>query len=324
MTNTDVSIIVTTFERPGHLAKCLRSLANQDFEPACCEVVVADDGSRGGETEACVAEFAQRWTGSSTRFLTQVKEGFRLATCRNKAAAIARGKALIFLDGDCIVPPKFVRVMLDELRANVVVAGDCYRLTQEATKQIDASKVDTWDLESTISREESKRLSRKALRARIYSFLSIPMRPRLTGCAFACFREDLIGINGFDENFVGWGFEDRDIQRRFLLNGIRTRTVLHRVKAVHLWHPSDPTFARNGVGTANRTYYQTAPVKAFCQRGVSQYLDGSVAFQAYESVNPAKLATRGEDRTAKSPFNRAVGNCDSTTPAPASLSLSIS
>ncbi|WP_158265633.1 glycosyltransferase [Blastopirellula marina] len=281
MTSAEVSIVVTTFERPNHLRNCLRSLENQDYNPRCYEVIVADDGSRGSETEGCVAEFATHWPGR-TLFLTQPKKGFRLATCRNKAAAVSSGRIVIFLDGDCVVPPQFVRAMVDELRPRTVVAGDCYRLTQEATESIDLPRIDTWDIEQVISHKESKRLRRKAFRARIYSLLSVPMRPRLTGCAFACHREDLLSVNGFDENFVGWGFEDRDIQRRFLLNGIRTRTVLHRVKAIHLWHPFDPTFSRNGEGTANRTYYEQGPVTPYCQRGMSQYLDGSVACQIFD------------------------------------------
>ncbi|WP_158545333.1 glycosyltransferase [Bremerella cremea] len=289
MTSADISIVVTTFERPGHLRNCLRSLENQDFDARRCEVIVADDGSAGSETEACVAEFAQRW-GGRTLFLTQAKAGFRLAMCRNKAAAVSQGPELIFLDGDCIVPPQFVRSMVEGLQPGVVLASDCYRLSEKATQSINGDRIDAWDVEKLICQNEVKRLSRKTFRARVYSLLSLPMRPRLTGCAFACRREDLLGINGFDENFVGWGFEDRDIQRRFLRNGIRTKTVLHRVKAIHLWHPFDPTFARNGEGTANRAYYEQSPVMPFCQHGMNQYLDGSVPYQTYDRPLSSRLA----------------------------------
>ncbi len=321
MTTVDISIVVTTFERPNHLRHCLRSLENQDYDPRRLEIIVADDGSRGSETEARVAEFAQRWPGR-TLFLTQPKEGFRLATCRNKAAAVSGGRVLIFLDGDCVVPPQFVRVMNEELRSGVVVAGDCYRLSQAATQKIDLSRIDAWEIESVISQEESRRLWRKTFRARIYSLLAMPMRPRLTGCAFACYREDLLSINGFDENFVGWGFEDRDVQRRFLLRGIRTRTVLHRVKAIHLWHPFDPTFSRNGIGTANRTYYEKAAVTAFCPRGISQYLDGSVACKVYDRSRLSSSAVVAAKDTTTTQIRMPRSLPEASVPSSTSLSLS--
>ncbi|MEW4453623.1 glycosyltransferase [Bremerella sp. JC817] len=265
-----ISIVVSTYERPGHLANCLRSIQNQAINACSCEVIVTDDGSQGPETEACVAAFAQQWPGR-TIFLTQPKEGFRLAKCRNRAVVVSTGQQLVFLDADCIVPPHFLQAMTGGLKQGVVLASDCYRLSQAATADIDNRAIDTWEIDPKIEVTERRRLTRKTFRARIYSLLSIPMRPRLTGCAFACHRDDLLKINGFDENYIGWGFEDRDLQRRLAMKGVRARTVLHRVKAVHQWHATDTTFARNGIGTANREYYHRAETSAYCVNGLDQY-----------------------------------------------------
>ncbi|MBI1247232.1 glycosyltransferase [bacterium] len=269
-TQTVVSVIVSTYERPWHLANCLRSLGNQCVDPFQFEVIVTDDGSAGPETEQSVRSFADHFMGRVT-FLTQPKEGFRLAKSRNRAVVVSRGKQLVFLDGDCIAPPHFVRSMTAGLRSNVVMASDCYRLSEKATSRVNDLAIDCWSIENEIDRHERRRLHAKAVRARIYGWLRIPMRPRLTGCAFACMREDLLSVNGFDENFVGWGLEDRDLQRRFAAQSIRTATALHRVKAIHQWHPHDATFSRNAEGTANRAYFERQEVRAFCQRGIDQY-----------------------------------------------------
>ena len=265
-----VSIIVSTYERPWHLANCLRSLGHQSVDHSQIEVIVTDDGSRGPETEQCVAKFAERFQGR-VGFVTQTNKGFRLARSRNRAVVASRGTQLLFLDGDCIVPPHFVQTMTANLRRKIVMASDCYRLSEEATGRVNDLAIDRWSIENEIDRSERRRLRAKALRACFYSWLRIPMRPRLTGCAFACMREDLLEVNGFDENFVGWGLEDRDLQRRFAMQSTRTATVMHRVKAVHQWHPNDATFSRNAEGTANRAYYERREVAAFCQYGIDQH-----------------------------------------------------
>ena len=77
------------------------------------------------------------------------------------------------------------------------------------------------------------------------------MRPRLTGCNIALWRDDYERVNGFDENFVGWGLEDRDLQVRLGRLGLRFRSIVLATAPCHLWHRPHPTFARNNEGTAN-------------------------------------------------------------------------
>ena len=42
----EIAVIVSTFERPGHLERCLASLVGQRGAEGRFEVVVTDDGSR--------------------------------------------------------------------------------------------------------------------------------------------------------------------------------------------------------------------------------------------------------------------------------------
>lgn len=266
----EVSIIVTTFERPWHLEHCLRSLALQNQALEHVEIIVADDGSSGDATINAVAEFAGAYPGDVV-FLTQPKQGFRLSASRNRAIACARSTRLIFLDGDCVVPPWFVKSMVARLRNGVVIGGDCHRLTQGNTELLTAEKVNSWEVGELVSSKERFRLRKKTIRAVLYSMLRLPMRPRLTGCAFAATRADLLDVNGFDENYVGWGYEDRDLQCRLFKHGTRVVTSLDKVKAVHLWHPLDPSHTKNGLGTQNRRYFERADIRPYCERGVDQH-----------------------------------------------------
>lgn len=54
----EIAVIVSTFERPGHLVRCLASLEAQRGVEGLFEVVVADDGSRD-ETLRVLADAAR-------------------------------------------------------------------------------------------------------------------------------------------------------------------------------------------------------------------------------------------------------------------------
>ena len=46
---------------------------------------------------------------------------------------------------------------------------------------------------------------------------------------------------GFDERFVGWGYEDEDLGRRLRRRGVEIGFAPALTTVVHLWHPPDPT-----------------------------------------------------------------------------------
>ena len=84
----DVSILVTTFRRPRHLALVLESIALQRLRGTTLEVVVSDDGS-GDDTPHVVRAFATS-SGVSVRYVSHPHDGFRLARARNAAARAMR------------------------------------------------------------------------------------------------------------------------------------------------------------------------------------------------------------------------------------------
>ncbi|MGB2815739.1 MAG: glycosyltransferase, partial [Burkholderiaceae bacterium] len=93
-----VSVIVSTYNRPDALRAVLAGLAEQGDRGF--EVLVADDGS-GDETRATVAECAAV-SAVPVRHIWHEDKGFRLSAIRNLAAAHAEGEYLVFIDGDCV------------------------------------------------------------------------------------------------------------------------------------------------------------------------------------------------------------------------------
>jgi glycosyltransferase involved in cell wall biosynthesis len=262
----DIAILVSTFERPDHLRRCLLSLERQRGVEGRFEVVVTDDGS-SDHTLRLVTETARRVPFPLT-FTTHAHHGFRLARCRNEGVAASTAPYLLFTDGDCILPPDHVRIHIDQRRPGCVNAGDCIRLGRSASLAADDAAIAGWQVHHLIDAPERRRMFWKAVRAAGYSLARVPMRPRLTGNNIAVWRSDLERVNGFDEQFVGWGLEDRDVQRRLEAVGVRVRSVLHRTAPLHLWHEPAASFSRNNAGTENLRYYSRRNIPSFCADGI--------------------------------------------------------
>lgn len=98
------SVIVPTHDRPGRLAACLEALATMDFSAAKFEVVVSDDGSAVSPA-ALVARFADR-----LRITLVHGPQSGPGAARNRGAARASGRFLVFTDDDCVAEPNWLTV----------------------------------------------------------------------------------------------------------------------------------------------------------------------------------------------------------------------
>ena len=109
---TEASIIIPHYDDKTRLRKCLSALFSQDLTGI--EVIVADNATPGG-TKDIALEFP------ATHIVVQSEKG--AAAARNKGVEIARGRALLFLDADCIPSPSWVETALDITREGIVNGG---------------------------------------------------------------------------------------------------------------------------------------------------------------------------------------------------------
>ena len=58
----------------------------------------------------------------------------------------------------------------------------------------------------------------------------------IKSCNQGFWRDDLVRVNGFDEDFVGWGPEDKELCARLEHAGVRRQTLLFGGIACHLHH----------------------------------------------------------------------------------------
>jgi hypothetical protein len=94
-----------------------------------------------------------------------------------------------------------------------------------------------------------------------------PTKPSFRSTNFAMARADYERVNGFDENFIGWGCEDDDFGRRLRSAGVQLVSVLNRTYVYHLWHPPAPTRPQEWKEGSNVPYLQRPIRLTRCLRG---------------------------------------------------------
>ena len=99
------SIVIPTYNRPGRLASCLEVIAQLDYPRDRFEVIVVDDGSK-----IPLKPITDQLTGHlSIQMIRQKNAG--PASARNRGAAAAQGKYLVFTDDDCQPYPDWLQAV---------------------------------------------------------------------------------------------------------------------------------------------------------------------------------------------------------------------
>lgn len=235
---SSIGVIVSTYNQPRHLRRCLRSLELQSQRSF--EIVVADDGSTM-ETRRLVEEFA-RSSIHPVRHVWQEDRGFRKTEILNKAVLATGTQYLVFIDGDCIAHPDFVREHALNSEPGRYLTGSLIRLDQGISDRINEDAIAGGDaFRAAWLLKQGSHIDRRYLRLSLPYTLRCRLnratrtRPYWLGSNSSCFRESLVAINGFDNRF-SYGFEDGDFGNRLEMRGIKPKTVRWTAVLLHLWH----------------------------------------------------------------------------------------
>lgn len=262
----DVSIIVSTYRKPRHLALVLESIALQRSPGCRFEVIVGDDGS-DDETAAVVDQFSTA-AAFPVRFTTAPHDGFRPARSRNRAARLARGRYLLFLDGDCMIPSHHLAAHLARRRAGTVLVGFCARLPRAVSDPLVPGALANISLPALAPGDERRRLRSRHRRAWWHAVTRHRTKPRLAAGDFGVWRQDFELVNGFDERFVGWGQEDDDLGLRLRAAGLRLESILGQTCSLHVWHPPDPSATPRWEDGPNVAYFLRRGRLTRCRHGL--------------------------------------------------------
>ena len=260
------SLIISTYNRPDALDVVLESVCRQTRMPD--EIIIADDGSRE-ETVQLIKRWQQSGRlGVPLRHVWHPDEDFRLAMIRNKAIAAASGDYIIQIDGDAFIHPRFVDDHIRMARPNSFIKGTRIMLDKELSQKICETKRFSYPsiFSPHIIQYRVKAFRNPILRNFFEEFH--PTDLSALGCNMAFWKKDAIGVNGYDEEFVGWGHEDTDFTMRLNRNGVKKRNIRYAALIYHLWHPQ----AGDGSVNAMLRDRQAQRGNARAQKGIDQYL----------------------------------------------------
>lgn len=221
-----VALLVTTYNRPDALDCVLASVTRQSKLPD--EVIICDDGS-----DANTSGVIDSWGRVlPIRHAWSPDVNFRAALTRNLGILKSQAEVLVFVDGDCLLPPCFIERHLRLVQPGYLISGGRHLLSDEQTKAILNSALvpsavfDNW------------------------KFSNWPLGPlrdlspenwaRVRTCNLSLHREDALRVAGFDENYVGWGLEDSDFVVRILHSGVKIRSGRLAACVAHLYHRENP------------------------------------------------------------------------------------
>lgn len=258
-----VSLVITTYNNPAFLELVLKSVLRQRTLPG--EVVIADDGSTN-DTKALIERY-RRLLPVPLIHSWIPDRGFRVAKARNEAVARTHGSYILLIDGDMVLTPHFVADHIRLMRPGRFVTGSRARLNEAATRErcrtLD-DRIHLW----------SAGLGRRLV------LLRIPGAHRLLhghrglrnarSCHMAFWREDFVRVNGFEEAFEGWGYEDSEFVQRLYNIGLQRKNAKLTAPAVHLYHVEKST--EQAGANYERLQHTLHTGKQRADRGVSQYL----------------------------------------------------
>lgn len=232
-----VSLIITTYNNPTALKKVTDSILTQIRLPD--EVIIADDGS-DKETAQVINEFS-KIASFPLLHVWHEHMGFRAAKIRNEAMKQSSGDYIILLDGDCVLNQYFIsdHVLLSEKRCFI----------QGKRILVNRTAVAVFKYQHSNSILSLIRMTLTGGISNVHHLIRLPgsfniKNKKLKGiksCNMSFFKKDIIAINGFNEDFVGWGNEDSELACRFFNYGLLKKVHPCMAICFHLWHPTNKT-----------------------------------------------------------------------------------
>lgn len=267
-----LSVIITTYNWPAAVKLVLKALAPQ--MPQNGEIIIADDGS-SKDNQKQITDLLST-LHIPYQYIWQEDRGFQVAKIRNKAIARANGDYCIFLDGDSIPPYYFISKHLSLMQQGCMVAGNRILLSEQYTKEIVAGAVKKIDQLHYFS---WLKLFFEGKINRISPLIRLPGQQwrlkkgmawkNIKTCNFAAWKNDLLAVNGFDECFMGWGYEDSDLAIRLLRNGIKHKTGKFAVPILHIWHKENDRSRQKE--NYNRLQSRLSDNVIQAEKGIDQY-----------------------------------------------------
>lgn len=254
-----ISLIISTYNRPEALRLSLMSAKVQTRIPD--EVIIADDGSKEN-TRELIKNFAKDFP-CPILHAWQEDKGFRLAESRNNALRMAHGDYIVFIDGDIIMERHFIADHERLAEKGYFVIGSRASLKNKLTlKLIKEKKINISFYTKGVRRKEN------ALWLPFLTFWTKNLYHKRRfygrGANMAMWFEDLRKVNGFDQELIGYGYEDFDLFNRLFNIGLKRKYAKFQAIEYHLFHEKD------SICNENERHFLKDMKRTRCKKGLKE------------------------------------------------------
>lgn len=244
-----LTIIISYYKALENLKLILKALGEQSFKNF--EVIVSEDDNNP-ETVGFITTNKDHYPFPIQHLNQKEDLGFRKNMMLNLSIKASNSDFLVFIDGDCVPHKHFAKQYADKAEIGYILWGRRVMLGQKKSMQILKNKsLSGLDLFSLANSDSEK------LKDAIYSpNLSLSLKEKgLKGCNWGIYKEHLVAVNGFDEDYIRAGVgEDDDIEWRLKENGLHKKSMKNKAIVYHLHH--ERSYADEGVRKNNELLEQ--------------------------------------------------------------------
>ena len=226
------SLIICTYNQPEALNLVLSSVSAQSISPN--EIIVADDGS-SESTARVIKEFSNK-TSIPIIHSWQEDVGCRLPHSRNRAIAKSNFEYIIMIDGDTVLHKDFVKDHKRFAQKGLYIQGSRVLLQSEFSSTLLEKNLFIKPSFYLKHAKNKINMLRLPLLTKLMSYFKNQNINRIRGCNFSLFKEDIIKVNGFNEEMTTWGREDSEFVQRLFNIGTRKQHIKFSGIQYHLYH----------------------------------------------------------------------------------------
>lgn len=237
----EASLIISVYTDTISLKAVLDSLKNQTWKNF--EIVVSEDGESAVMKDFIAAyPFEQAW-----QHLTQKDLGWGKNRALNRAIRAAKSDYFVFIDGDCVLHPRFMEMHHRFSKENRILAGKRIKLNAPLSQDLLFQKITPQHIQRYLLkhffglRKRGFRFQEEGIFFDPDTFLGFIPRLRtmtqLKGCNMSFSRNAILSINGFDEDYLKPAIgEDIDLVWRFKEAGFELFSLRNLAVQFHLHH----------------------------------------------------------------------------------------
>ncbi|MGY5352565.1 DUF5672 family protein [Wenyingzhuangia sp. IMCC45533] len=258
------SLVISTYNWHKALELVFNSILRQSIMPN--EILIADDGSTD-ETRDLVNKYKKLFS-IPLKHVWHEDKGFRKAIILNKAIVKSEGNYIIQVDGDCILHEKFIEDHLSNLKKGSYLFGSRVNIKSDAVSNLFINKQIKFKPISKLIKNRTRAIHSNLLSK---AFLNTDIvSPKYRGCNTSFFKTDFEAVNGYNEDFKGWGREDSELAVRFHNYGLSGKRLRYCGIVYHIYHKETP---RNNLAINDKIEEETRiKSNSWTSNGCDKYL----------------------------------------------------